>query len=110
MGDSIEIDTASLPFARGVLGAMLEVVAHRLRMPGIVGEVWVDEVLASMNDVGIFTIRQFVMHVMTLNERLAIGGHPELSPETINAMLHEACEMFETEGSVEENTENTPQQ
>jgi hypothetical protein len=103
MADSIVIYTVAPPFARGVLGAMLEVVAHRLGITGIEGEVWVDEVLASINDIGIFTVRDFVMHVMTLNERLTIGGHPELAPETINAMLSEACEMFEMEQSVEEN-------
>jgi hypothetical protein len=89
--DAVEMEVV---FECGELGAMLEVVADKLGMTGIPGERWIDAVLVKLNDVGVETVKDFMIGVLTVNRRLIAARHRPLHEMTLEAMLIEANEMM----------------
>jgi hypothetical protein len=100
----VDLDTL---FEHGALQAVLELVGHQRGQRIVEGVIWVNVVLAKVNDIGVKTVRDFVSTVMmVLNSRLTRGGHSQLHTAMLMEMLCESCEMaFGSEGVDNENAE-----
>jgi hypothetical protein len=87
-------------FERGASRAVLELVGHQRGQRDAEGVIWVNVVLAKLNDIGVKTVWNFVSTVLTVNSRLARGGHRQLHTATLTEVLNKACKMaFGSEGS-----------
>ena len=76
------------------LVVMLDVVAQRRGMNRGDNDAWVEAVRAKLADVGVETLRQFVMSVLVLNKKLRARHHRELHETTLNQLLAEVCKML----------------
>ena len=63
-------------------------------MYGVERGVWVEAVLAKFADVGVETLRDFVVAVLTINKSLTRRGHSRMHNITLEVMLVEVCEML----------------
>jgi hypothetical protein len=75
------------------LEVVLDVVAQKRGMKRSDNNAWVEAVRAKLADVGVVTLRQFVMNVLVLNQKLRARHHRELHETTLNQVLAEVCEM-----------------
>jgi hypothetical protein len=55
--------------------------------------IWVDVVVAKLNNIGVKTVQDFVSMVLTVNSRLTRGNHWQLHTATLTGMLGGSCEM-----------------
>ena len=75
------------------LVVMLDVVAQRRGMNRSENDAWIEAIRVKLADVGVVSVRAFVMNVVVLNKKLKACGHRELHERTLNQLLAEACEM-----------------
>ena len=73
------------------LSYVITVVAEKSDMDTDEMNEWIQSVNASLDDVGVHTLRQFVTNVVGLNSMLTTRGHGELHETTLKMMLEEAC-------------------
>jgi hypothetical protein len=73
---------------------MLEEVAHRKNMTGAVAEAWVEAVRDKFAEVGVVTLRDFIVNVLVINKRLHAAEYSVLHRTTLNMMLSEVAEMM----------------
>jgi hypothetical protein len=81
-----------LPEGFQPLVGMLEIVAFG--MIGRDGDVWAEFIYATLADVGVKTLHDFVSLVLVVNRKLADHGHDNLCQTTLNMMLIEVCHML----------------
>jgi hypothetical protein len=76
------------------LWGMLEMVAFKRGLRGIGAEVWVQVVFSNLGDVGVHTLREFMVSVLTVNKKLADSGHCCLEAKMLTMMMAEGGEMM----------------
>lgn len=76
------------------LHGMLEMVAFK--RVGICPEadLWVETVRANFSDIGVDSVRDFLVSVLEINTKLSAAGLPKLANATLTMMLKEVCEMI----------------
>jgi hypothetical protein len=88
--EPIDLDTL---FKCGALRVVLELVGHQHGQRGAEGVIWVDVVLAKLNDISMKTVWDFISMVLMVNNRLARGGHWQLHTATLMEMLGKSYKM-----------------
>jgi hypothetical protein len=77
------------------LVGMLEMVAFKRSMAGMKGEDWAKAMRATLADVGVELLRQFVSLVLVLSRKLVEHHHDKKwCATTLNMMLMEVCDML----------------
>ena len=62
-------------------------------------DAWVNAVMAKLNDVEVYGLRQFVEAALTVNRRLQNRGFRQLHLSTLKLMLRAACDVLFEEGA-----------
>jgi hypothetical protein len=92
----------------GLLVVLTRVAAAR-EMTGAESRMWVGAVHDKLNDVEIFSVREFIVASMTVNRRLHARGYRQLHFSTMKLMLRKSCDvMYDDTESTGGNSDDVP--
>ena len=93
---------------RGLLEVLARVAAAR-EMTGAESRMWVGAVHDKLNDVEVFSVRDFIVASLTVNRRLHARGYKQLHFTTLKLMLRRSCDvMYEDTESSGGNSNDDP--
>jgi hypothetical protein len=70
---------------------IITMVAQRMEIEKDKETEWIKSIQERFEDVGVYTVRQFVTNVVRLNTMLAVRRHNQLLEKTLRMLLQEAC-------------------
>jgi hypothetical protein len=76
------------------LVGMLEMVAFKRGLRGKHAEIWCRVMYQGLDNVGIHTLRDFQVSILSLNEKLLANGWKRVEPEVLQLMVAEVGDMM----------------
>jgi hypothetical protein len=75
------------------LAVVLDVVTQKRKMTTAASEAWVQTVMDKLEDIGVTTVRDFLLNAVMINKKLKDRSHRELHVSTLNLILAEIVEL-----------------
>jgi hypothetical protein len=75
------------------LAVVLDVVTKKRKMSKAAGEAWIQTVMEKLEDIGVTTVRDFLLNVVIINKRLRDRSHRELHVTTLKLIMAELVEL-----------------
>ena len=108
VADAVLSDPNPTGSRRGLLAVLARVAAARA-MTGAESKMWIGAVHDKLNDVEIFSVRDFIVASLTVNRRLHARGYRQLHFTTLKLMLRRSCDvMYDDTESSGENSDDMP--